>query len=138
MREFIYKLGRPLQSIEPRSDTIPMPVPSSYNDVTQNRTLRDHVGWAWYQRSFYFPKINPKQERVFARFGSAHYMALVWINGQAVTEHSIGHLPFEADISSVISQHGEANTITVAVNNTLDHHSIPQVTLSCLSMKTLI
>lgn len=24
-----------------------MPVPSSYNDVTQDITIRDHVGWAW-------------------------------------------------------------------------------------------
>lgn len=26
---------------------IAMPVPSSYNDVTQDKDIRDHIGWAW-------------------------------------------------------------------------------------------
>ena len=26
---------------------IDMPVPASYNDITQNRLIRDFVGWAW-------------------------------------------------------------------------------------------
>lgn len=26
---------------------ISMAVPSSYNDVTQDKALRDHIGWAW-------------------------------------------------------------------------------------------
>lgn len=37
---------RPLQS------TIPMPVPSSYNDITESAKIRDHIGWAWYQILF--------------------------------------------------------------------------------------
>lgn len=28
-------------------DVIAMAVPSSYNDITQDKTIRDHVGWAW-------------------------------------------------------------------------------------------
>jgi len=55
-----------------------MPVPSSYNDVTINSTVRDFVGWAWYQREFYPPKrwwID--ERRVVLRFGSVHYTALV-------------------------------------------------------------
>ncbi len=27
--------------------TILMPVPSSYNDVTQNITIHRHIGWVW-------------------------------------------------------------------------------------------
>lgn len=55
-----------------------MPVPSSYNDVTVNSTVRDFVGWAWYQHEFYPPKrwwID--EQRVVLRFGSVHYTALV-------------------------------------------------------------
>ena len=26
---------------------IDMPVPASYNDITQNSSIRDFVGWAW-------------------------------------------------------------------------------------------
>ena len=36
------------------------------------------------------------------RFGSVHYTAIVYVNGEFVTEHSGGHLPFEADVSDVL------------------------------------
>ena len=52
------------------------------------------------------------------RFGSAHYTAQVWLNGQEVGLHSGGHLPFEWDISSHL-HYSRENTISVAVNNTL-------------------
>ena len=32
--------------------TILMPVPASYNDVTQNITIHRHIGWVWYARDF--------------------------------------------------------------------------------------
>jgi beta-glucuronidase len=53
-----------------------MPVPSSYNDITTDKTLRDFVGWVWYEREFYVPKAW-QNERVMLRFGSAHYYAMV-------------------------------------------------------------
>ena len=33
-----------------------MPVPSSYNDVPTDSTVRDFVGWAWYFKTFYVPQ----------------------------------------------------------------------------------
>ena len=55
-----------------------MPVPSSYNDITQDRALRDFVGWVWYDREVYVPKIWKSEEiRVVLRFESAHYNTLV-------------------------------------------------------------
>jgi hypothetical protein len=38
------------------SPTIPMPVPSSFNDITQNDTLRLYMGWVWYETQFWVPK----------------------------------------------------------------------------------
>ena len=32
-----------------------MPVPSSYNDITQDRSLRDLLGLVWYERDFFVP-----------------------------------------------------------------------------------
>ena len=55
---------------------IQMPVPSSYNDITNEKSLRDFVGWVWYDREFYVPKAW-QTERVVMRFGSAHYYAVV-------------------------------------------------------------
>lgn len=53
-----------------------MPVPSSYNDITEDPSLRDHVGVVWYDRTFYVPQSYSKQ-RVWIRFGSVHYLAVV-------------------------------------------------------------
>lgn len=54
----------------------PMPVPASYNDVGQDKALRDHVGWAWYQKAFYVPTAW-KSKRIMLYFGSAHYNTIV-------------------------------------------------------------
>ena len=35
---------KPLRDSGP---VIDMPVPASYNDVTQNSSIRDFIGWAW-------------------------------------------------------------------------------------------
>ncbi|KAF4520951.1 hypothetical protein B566_EDAN008762 [Ephemera danica] len=169
-----------------------MPVPSSYNDVTTRADIRDFVGWAWYERTFFVPAAWLQQDskvRIMLRFGSVHYTAKVvrtpfwlnfsfyikqvslldqehagpidvyrlpfgirtitwtnskilvngkpfyfrgfgrhedlnWVNSQLAMEHIGGHLPFEADVTSLL--HRSANRLTVAVSNVLDPHTIPQ------------
>lgn len=55
-----------------------MPVPSSYNDITQDSSIRDHVGLVWYDRRFFVPDTWRKAEfRVWLRFSSVHYAAQV-------------------------------------------------------------
>lgn len=55
-----------------------MPVPSSYNDISTNSTIRDYVGWSWYQYEFYVPKRWAKDQlNVFLRFGSVHFKSTV-------------------------------------------------------------
>ncbi|XP_055625707.1 beta-glucuronidase isoform X2 [Toxorhynchites rutilus septentrionalis] len=106
--------------------TLQMPVPSSYNDVTEDPALRDHVGTVWYDRKFFVPKSwDSKDQRVFVRFGSVHYDSIVWINGQQVVKHEFGHLPFEAEISSVLN-YGAENRITVLCDNVLLQVTVPQ------------
>lgn len=104
--------------------TIGMPVPSSYNDVTEDASIRDHVGTVWYDRRFFVPK-SWQLQRVFMRFGSVHYDSIVWINGQQVLKHEFGHLPFEADISQVL-EYGKENRITVLCDNVLLQVTVPQ------------
>nr|XP_029712731.1 beta-glucuronidase-like isoform X3 [Aedes albopictus] len=106
--------------------TIQMPVPSSYNDVTEDAALRDHVGTVWYDRRFFVPKSwGAQDQRVFVRFGSVHYDTIVWINGIQVAKHEIGHLPFEADISTEL-KYGAENRITVLCDNVLLQVTVPQ------------
>ena len=53
-----------------------MPVPASYNDLTTDDTLRDHVGVVWYQRKFFVSHDWSLDKRVWLRFGSVHYSAI--------------------------------------------------------------
>merc|ERR1712130_74158 len=87
--------NEPLSNLD---DVHEMPVPASYNDITTNSTIRDYVGWAWYDKEFYVYQ-GWQEERVMLRLGSVHYTAMVYLNGEFVMEHSGGHLPFEADVS---------------------------------------
>lgn len=56
-----------------------MPVPSSFNDVGQDRQLRNFVGWVWYEREVTLPQrwTQDLGTRVVLRIGSAHYYAIV-------------------------------------------------------------
>ncbi|MDA8374497.1 MAG: beta-glucuronidase [Actinomycetota bacterium] len=105
------------------SDPILMPVPSSYNDVTQDARLRDHVGDVWYERKFRVP-ISWRDRRLVVRVGSACHHASVWVNGHHVTQHRGGFLPFDADISLHVA-FGVENRLTIKVNNTLDWTTLP-------------
>lgn len=100
------------------------PVPSSYNDLDVFEKTRDHVGTVWYERKFFVsPKWNT--QRVWLRFGSVHYDANVWINGQHVIQHSFGHLPFEVEITDRLDYNSE-NRVTVLCDNRLSSVSVPQ------------
>lgn len=50
---------------------------------------------------------------------------LQWVNGEFLTNHEFGHLPFEAEVSSRL-MYGAKNRVTVAVDNSLLSTSIPQ------------
>jgi beta-glucuronidase len=53
-----------------------MPVPASYNDITEDKAIRDHVGVVWYDRTFYVPQTwNSANTKVWLRFGGVHYTA---------------------------------------------------------------
>ncbi|XP_037944931.1 beta-glucuronidase isoform X2 [Teleopsis dalmanni] len=106
-------------------DTIPMPVPASYNDITTEHAIRDHVGTVWYDRKFFVPRSWEKDQRVWLRFGSVHYEAFVWINGEMIIKHEMGHLPFEAEVTNAL-KYGEENRITVLCDNALIQTTVPQ------------
>lgn len=59
-----------------------MPVPASYNDITQSKELRDFVGWAWYDNEFNVPP-ELTTKRVVLRIDSAHYNTIVVSSTQA-------------------------------------------------------
>ena len=54
---------------KPLSNFIDMPVPASYNDITTDKELRDHVGWVWYETDAVIPRAWTKDQRIVIRFG---------------------------------------------------------------------
>ncbi|CAN9501606.1 unnamed protein product [Ophioblennius macclurei] len=116
------------QRLSETGPVIDMPVPASYNDITQDWSLRDFIGWVWYDREVQLPQrwIADEGTRLVLRVGSAHYYAIVWVNGVKVTEHNGGHLPFEAEIGSLFRKDPtNPCRITIAVNNTLTLQTLP-------------
>jgi len=105
------------------TDAIEMPVPASYNDITTDKSIRDHIGDVWYEREFTIP-FSWTGKRIVMRVGSATHHAVMWINGNEVARHKGGYLPFETDITSLIVV-GESNRVTLAVNNELDWSCLP-------------
>lgn len=104
------------------TETIPMAVPASYNDIGVSQEIRDHVGWVWYEKEFSVP-ISLQRERLVLRFGSATHFAKVYLNGEFVLEHKGGFLPFELEINDYIEK--DKLRITVALNNILDESTLP-------------
>lgn len=110
---------------EPLKDTIPMAVPSSYNDLFTEEREKEHVGYVWYEKSFIIPN-SWNGQRIVLRFGSATHHATVWVDGTEVVKHKGGFLPFEADITEMIEKSPlEEHRVTVALSNILDWTCIP-------------
>ncbi len=99
-----------------------MPVPASYNDMKERAELRDHFGWAFYQRRFSIPGVL-KNQRIVLRFDAVTHGAAIWLNGKELGRHKGGFLPFEYEISEWLQE--GANTLTVAVDNRIDHSTLP-------------
>lgn len=108
---------------QPLQDTIPMPVPASYNDITQDAALRDHIGDVWYEQTFIVPR-SWSGDRMMLWIGSACHHAVVWVNGVEVASHKGGFLPFEADITRVAVP-GRENRVTIVINNVLNWQTLP-------------
>jgi hypothetical protein len=85
---------------------------------SQDESLRDYTGTAWYRRTFQALPDWLENRRLVLMFGAVDYLAQVWVNGQPVGEHEGGYLPFELDVSGVV-QPGK-NTLTVRVSDRLE------------------
>lgn len=121
-KEEWYKKGLP--------NKIHMPVPASYNDITTDSEIRDLVGEVWYEKTMTIPTtwIN---KRIVLRFGSVTHYGKVWVNGKFLMEHKGGYLPFEGELSDMVTP-GETVRITVKVNNILDYQTLPPGELEIL------
>ena len=107
---------------EAKGEIVPMPVPSSYNDIYTGRGFADHVGNLYYRRKFTVSS-RMLEKRLFLRFGSVTHKAEVWLNGTCLGKHSGGFLPFSFEITET-ARAGE-NELEVIVNNIVDETTLP-------------
>lgn len=103
-------------------DMIPMPVPSSFNDIYEGRAFADHVGDMLYKRKLTVTH-QMLEGRLVLRFGSVTHKAEVWLNGECLGSHRGGFLPFQFDITGK-AREGE-NDLAVVVNNIVDSTTLP-------------
>ncbi len=99
------------------------PVPASYNDLFADRSIREHVGWVWYQRTVRVP-FSWAGERIRVRVDAATHEGRVYVGEALVAEHAGGYTPFEADITDQAVAGNEIR-VTIAVNNELTNETIP-------------
>ena len=85
--------------------------------------FRDHYGWVFYQRTISVPAFIRERERIVLRMDAVTHHAIVYLNGEAVTEHRGGFLPFEVEINQYLKD-GD-NLLTIAVDNIIDYTTLP-------------
>jgi beta-glucuronidase len=100
-----------------------MPVPASWNDLTQDAELRDHAGAVWYQREVWVPR-GWEDDAIELRIGAAGNRATVWWDGVEVASHRGAFLPFAADLTDRAAP-GRAHLLTIRVDNRLDFSDLP-------------
>lgn len=106
----------------PLTDAMTMPVPSSYNDLKDGVDFRDHYGWVFYQTQLSIPQILIGQ-RLVLRLAAVTHTAKVYLNGTLLGKHKGGFLPFEFEINTQV--HAGSNLLTIAVDNRIDHSTLP-------------
>ncbi len=101
----------------------PIYVPASYNDQKDTEEYRNHYGWVYYKTDFTIPTFF-NDRRIVLRFDAVTHKAKVILNGEIITEHKGGFLPFEIEITDLITL-GEKHTLIVAVDNKIDSTTLP-------------
>jgi beta-galactosidase len=86
-------------------------VPGTFDQPPSSRATG-----GWYRTSFRVPATWP--ERSSLRFGSANYLADVWLNGRYLGYHEGGSTPFALDPADAL-RHGATNTLVVRVSRPL-------------------
>ena len=105
---------------------IPMAVPSSYQDLVEDRETMDNWGWVWYEKQFFPPKQWIENKRtILLRFSSVRLNSMIYLNGINIVNHTGGQLPFEVDVTNNLISN-KKNLLTVAVNNVLSNETLPQ------------
>lgn len=121
------------------SDYYKMPVPSAFNDIVPNTTVRNYIGWFWYQTEFTAGSPNHCNQILcdwYIQFDNINYMSIVYLlkidetQSSIVGSHVGGHLPLTIKVQLV--PHASYR-LTIAVSNMLTRDTIPSGNMIDLS-----
>lgn len=99
-------------------DFMLMPVPSSYNDIVTDGSLRDYVGCVLYETCFSVP--IRKDENYRLRIGAVSHKCKVYLNGERIGDGINGFFPIDLPLSL-----REENRLSVVIDNRLTFQTLP-------------
>ncbi|KAM0548344.1 hypothetical protein ACHAO7_006770 [Fusarium culmorum] len=128
------------------SPELQVPVPASYNDIFADETIRDHVGWVYYQRQAVVPRGWVAPHRVFLRVDAATHHGRVYVNDKFVVEHIGGYTPFEIELTGLVEPGSEFRLTIASYQHDFFNYaglarsvwllSVPEVFISGISVVT--
>lgn len=98
-------------------------VPYAYQTKLSGIDLQDFHDIVWYRKAFTLPAAM-EGKRILLQFGAVDYRCWLWVNGQYLTEHTGGHVGFQADITGALRE-GE-NQIVLKVEDRADDLEMPR------------
>ena len=90
---------------------VPFPIESALSGVQKTMNPDQTL---WYRRTFELPADWGKQS-VMLHFGAVDWQAVVWVNGQKVSEHRGGYTPFSVDITTALADRRRQQEVVVEV-----------------------
>ncbi|KAM0398692.1 hypothetical protein ACHAPZ_007651 [Fusarium culmorum] len=128
------------------SPELQVPVPASYNDIFADETIRDHVGWVYYQRQAVVPRGWVAPHRVFLRVDAATHHGRVYVNDKFFVEHIGGYTPFEIELTGLVEPGSEFRLTIASYQHDFFNYaglarsvwllSVPEVFISGISVVT--
>lgn len=110
----------------PDGSTTAVDVPHTWNAVDGQDGGNDYWrGTCTYARTFPTPA-HGTDEVVYLEFEGVNATADVTLNGAAVTHHDGGYSTFRVDVTDALKPVGEANELSVAVDNSKNDRVYPQ------------
>jgi beta-glucuronidase len=114
------KPKNPSELIEYDFDSSPqLNVPGDWN--SQDEKLLFYEGTVWYKKSFNYKKRD--RTRLFVHFGSANYLADVYLNGEKLGRHEGGFTPFNFEITRLVRE--VDNFLVVKIDNKRRRDAVP-------------
>lgn len=121
-----FKLGddrEPGETCQMPAEPEPIAVPASYNDQKDVPEYRNHYGFAYYARKITIPRFFEGQ-RLVLRLDAVTHSAKVYLNSKLVKTHKGGFLPFEVEITQMLTPGSEAELL-IAVDNRVNNGTLP-------------